>query len=670
MRNKRLFTLLSLVLIANLMLAACAPEGATPSPAAQIPTPTVEVAAKPPVEPASDTVVPANVVAIAPEFKHPDTYTTFAGNPETLDPAWASTVPDEVPLTNIYESMVRFRKDRSDEFVPVLSTGWDFNPAGDVWTFHVRQGVTFHAGGTLEPHDVAYSLQRALLMDRSGGAQWMMLEALFGLYTIEDLAMETAGVDSFEQVPQAALVATCERVKAAVSADDAAGTVTYKLARPTPWFLSMLSWSSGNGVVDMEWMVQQGAWDGDCGAWVGYHDPPAEDTVLFDRSNGTGPYVLDHWTSGEELVLLANENYWRQDGDPIWEGGPSGAPRIKRVVWKIGQRSFDTRLALFQAGEADTLGIPDQELARFEPYYKTLCRAGGRCQEVNPDGTIQAWRDLLLATQWAAMFNQQINVEGDNPFVGSGQLGGEGIPPDFFQDVHVRRAFSTCFDYDTLIADLLDGQGIQPQGPIIAGLMGYREGEPPLYAYDLARCEEEFKQAFDGALWEGGFYVQLPHDTDNDIRRLTYEILKQGIEAVNPAFVIEVIPLDWPVLLNHRRAGQLPIHVGGWQEDFHDPHSWVYGFLHSQGGWSNTINLPEELAAEYDALIERAASLTTLEERRPLYEQLQLKAQQDAVAIWLYQPIGRAHLQTWIKGFYYNPAVPFDYVYAFSKEAP
>jgi len=666
MLTKRLLTLLSLVIVANLMLAGCELEGATPSPGAQIATHTVEATAMPPDEPASDTVVATKAAVIAPEFKHPETYTTFGENPGTLDPAWSYALRDGVPLTNIYEGMVRYSKDRSDEFVPVLSTGWEFNPAGDVWTFHVRESVTFHAGGTLEPHDAAYSMQRALLQDRSGSAQWMMLEALFGLYTIEELAMETAGVDSFEEVPQEALVAACERVKGAVSADDAAGTVTYRLARPTPWFLSI----SGGAVLDMEWMVEQGDWDGDCGAWVQYHDPPVEDTVLFDRSNGTGPYKLDHWTSGEELVLVANENYWRPEGDPMWEGGPSGLPRIKRVVWKIGVFDWDTNLAQFQAGEVDWLGIPAQELARFEPFYKTLCHADGHCEEVNPDGYIQAWRELLLTTQWAAMFNQGINVEGGNPFVGSGQLDGQGIPPDFFQDVHVRRAFNYCFDVDTLIAERGSGEDLPSQGPIIAGMIGYREGEPPLYAYDLARCEQEFRQAFDGALWEQGFYLQLLHEPRGDIRRVTYEILKAGVEAVNPDFVIEVVALDWVELVNHRRAGQLPIHVGSWGEDFHDPHNWVYGFLHSEGLWSGTFNLPEETAAGYDVLIEQAASLTTLEERRPLYEQFQLKAQEDAVAIWLVQPVSSAHLQTWIKGFYFNPALPYDYIYALSKEAP
>jgi hypothetical protein len=41
--------------------------------------------------------------------------------------------------------------------------------------------------------------------------------------------------------------------------------------------------------------------------------------------------------------------------------------------------------------------------------------------------------------------------------------------------------------------------------------------------------------------------------------------------------------------------------------------------------------------------------------------------------IWMYQAVGRVHLQPWISGFYYNPAysaAEHSYVYALSKEAP
>ena len=42
------------------------------------------------------------------------------------------------------------------------------------YTFKIREGVTFHEGGTLEPHDLAYSIWRGMIQDRAGGPQWMI----------------------------------------------------------------------------------------------------------------------------------------------------------------------------------------------------------------------------------------------------------------------------------------------------------------------------------------------------------------------------------------------------------------------------------------------------------------------------------------------------------------
>jgi peptide/nickel transport system substrate-binding protein len=233
------------------------------------------------------------MAAVVPEYKNADTYVAImgAGEPETLDPAWTYETAGSAIENNIYEGMVWFEKDRTDSFVPILSTDWSVNDIGDVWTFNIREGVTFHKGGTLEPHDVAYSLQRALLQDRIDGPHWMTLEAFFGLYTVEDLALEISGAEAFEDVSDADLVATCEKVKEAVVADDEAGTVTYNLYMATPWFLSMMANSFMGAVTDREWMVENGAWDGDCATWVQWHDPAAEDTILFNEANGTGPYA-------------------------------------------------------------------------------------------------------------------------------------------------------------------------------------------------------------------------------------------------------------------------------------------------------------------------------------------------------------------------------------------
>jgi peptide/nickel transport system substrate-binding protein len=583
---------------------------------------------------------------------------------------------------NIYEGLVWFNRERTDEFIPALATDWTTNEAGDEWVFNIREGVTFHEGGTLEPHDIAYTNQRAMLQGRIDGPHWMTYEAFFGpelsMGSINDFAAAYIGKETFEELTDDDLVQVCEAIKAAVVSDDEAGTVTYKLFGPTPWFLAL---SFLGGVVDQEWMVELGDWDGDCATWTQWADPSAEESMLFNVANGTGPYKFDHWTPGEETVLVAFEDYWRTD--PIWEGGPSGPASIKRVVIK-NIDEWGTRLAMFEAGDADHIYVPAQYRPQLEPYYQTVCDMNEECAEGNPDGYIQVYTDLPTPAITPAQMNWNINVEGGNPYVGSGALDGNGITSDFFTDEHVRKAFNYCFDFDAMINDALSGDGVQAQGPIPQGMMGYREGEAPLYSYDPAKCEEEFKLADvdkdgipagedDDDVWNTGFYFQLAYNTGNDTRRLTSEILKAGIESVNPKFNIGVIGMPWPVLLSSRREGKLPIYVGGWLEDYHDPHNWVHPFLHSQGAYGRIVNMPAETAQLFDDLIVKGASLTTVEERKPVYEELQLMAEEYAVNIWEYQVLERDHFQSWIKGFYFNPAygqAPYTFIYALEKVAP
>ena len=672
---RKTLTILSLLMIFSLALAACqtAPANTGEEPAAEEPA-AEEPAAEEPAEeaaeePAAEEPMEDSEMMGAPEFKNADTYVyvTF-GDPETLDPAWTYETAGSAVQNNIYEGLVWFERERNDVFVPVLSTGWEVNDAGDQWVFDIREGVTFHEGGTLEPSDVAYSLHRALLQDRIDGPHWMTHEAFFGTFSMQESVGD--GETPIAEASSGDLVAACELVKSAVVADNDAGTVTFNLNTATPWFLALLANNFVGNVTDQEWMVDQGAWDGSCDTWQDYNDPAAEDTVLFNAANGTGPYMLDHWTPSEEIVMVANPNYWRAEGDAMWEGGPSGVASIERVV-VLNVPEFSTRLAMFEAGDADWIAVPPQFNSQLEPLYGSICDVDENCSAADAGGWATVYRDLPRPAMTPAQFNWQINSEGGNVFQGSGELDGNGIPDDFFADIHIRKAFSYCFDYETIIAEALDGEGVQAQGPIIAGMLGYRD-DGFVYSYDPDKCVEEF-QAAENGVWDTGFYMQIAYNTGNDTRRLAAEVLKAGVEGVNENFQIQVVGMPWPVLLNARRAQKLPIYVGGWLEDFHDPHNWVHPFLHSQGAYGRVVSITEPQSGEFDALIEQAASLTSADERRPVYEEIQLQAQEQAVMIWMYQPLVRMHFSPWMQGYYFNAAYPglgLSYVYAYDKVGP
>ena len=634
-------------------------------------------------KPADTTTAPSTNVS----FKNPDTFMVIngAGEPESLDPAWMYDTASSTVALNLYEGLMFFNREKIDEFVPALATDWSSNDAGDVWTFNIRDGVKFHKGGTLEPHDIAYSFARALLQGRIDGYHTITYEVFFGselsMASIKDFAAAYMGKESFDELSSDELMQVCEAVKSKVVADDAAGTVTYHTNGVIPYLFPLLSQQFLGGILDQEWMVDNGDWDGDCATWQDFADPAAEDTILFNDANGTGPYMLDHYTPGEEIVLTAFQDYWRTE--PMWEGGPSGVASIPRVVIK-NIDEWGTRLAMFEAGDADYIYAPAQYRPQLDPFIKDRCGIDeASCIEENANGYIKAFRSLPQPAITPAQLNWNINVEGGNPFTGSGELDGNGIPATFFADEHVRRAFSYCFDYDLMIKDALANEGVQAQGPIPQGMMGYLD-QAPLFSYDLAKCEEEFKLADldgdgipagedDDDVWSKGFYMQIGYNTGNDTRRLSSEILKAGIETVNPKFGIAVVGMPWPVLLNSRRAGKLPVYVGGWVEDYHDPHNWVHPFLYSQGAYGRIVNMPAETAAMFDDLILRGAAEKDTQKRTAIYEEIQTKSQELAVDIWMYQVMNGLHFQEWIDGFYYNPAYgnpEYGWVYSLSKQAP
>jgi peptide/nickel transport system substrate-binding protein len=669
--KSKLYVLFTVLAIGIMLLSACqtpAGGGTSTDPAGN---PTGEVV---PAEPGNQATTPPdsqNTQKITPKFSNPDTLMmiTGAGEPETLDPAWTYETAGASVEFNIYEGLTFFKREKVDEFIPALATDWTMSSDGKEYVFNIRKGVKFHEGGTLEPHDVAYTLARNMLQGRLDGFQWILYEAFFGpdlsSGSVKEFAKAYIGIEDFDALTADETKEVCEVIKTKVVADDEAGTVTMTFFQPVPWLFSLLSAQFMGGILDQEWMVENGDWDNDCTTWTAWADPSAEESLLFNRANGTGPYALDHWTPNEEIVLTAFPDYWRTD--PIWEGGPSGVAKIPRVVIK-NIDEWGTRLAMLQAGEADYIYVPPVYRNQMNEQIGILCSIDdSTCQETNLAGYVKGYRQLPMPAMTAAHMNWNINTEGGNPYIGSGELNGNGIPPDMFTDIHVRKAFNYCFDFGAMITESLSGEGIQAQGPILKDMMGYLNDEPLAFSYDLAKCEEEFKLADvdkDGIpagedtddIWSKGMYFQIAYNTGNDTRMLGSEILKAGLEEVNPKFNVSVVGMPWPVMLESRRQGKLPVTVAGWVEDFHDPHNWAQPFLYSQGTYGRVINLTPDIASELDSLILEGAKETDVAKRTAIYEEIQKAATDYVINIWMYQQLDGAHFQKWISGYIFNPA--------------
>ena len=106
-------------------------------------------------------------------------------------------------------------------------------------------------------------------------------------------------------------------------------------------------------------------------------------------------------------------------------------------------------------------------------------------------------------------------------------------------------------------------------------------------------------------LLEKGFKIELVYDSRNTARQIQSEVLKQGLESLNPGEIqIKVTSWSGPSTKKVSRAKGVAIMAIGWAPDFPDPDDYVNpyrtgGTLASRVGFSN---------ATIDALIDDAAA--------------------------------------------------------------
>ncbi|MCB0026960.1 MAG: ABC transporter substrate-binding protein [Anaerolineales bacterium] len=692
--NKKALALVGLLLL-SLLAVACQPEEVVVTSVVEVEKEVTRVVTETEViegeevevtRVVTETVVEEVVVTAPAEGEEmmsfdaapdPTTFTQMVfGDIDTMDPNLAYDTSSGALIDNVMEGLIYYNHTDGTSYVPALATEVPSEANGGIsedgltYVFNIREGVTFHDGGTLEPHDFAYTFQRGLLQSDPNGPQWLLLEPILG-YSSGDVTEEIAGGE-YAGDPDALranasaedLLAVCEKVQAAVVADDEAGTLTFNLALPWGPFLATLAQSWGS-TFDMEWAVANGAWDGTCETWQDFYAPGSENDELSGIINGTGPYMLDHWTPGEEYVLTANPNYWRTE--PIWEGGPSGVASIDTVIVQI-VNEWGTRFAALQAGDAETVTVNTENETQVDPLVGEFCDWETlECtpNEANPNGQLRKW-DLLPSvsrTDAFMVFDIATDENGNNPYIGSGQLDGNGIPANFFSDIHVRKAMNYCFDYDLYNEEALLGKGVRNNGPIILGMLGYNP-DGAMYEFDLDACADEFAQAWDGVLPETGFRFQIAFNTGNTTRQTVGEIFQANLASVNELYQVEIVGLPWPTFLRAFRARQIPVVVSGWVEDIHDPHNWAQPF--TVGTYAGRQGLPEDLLGQFQELVTAGVLASDPAEREQIYFDLQQLHHDEAIQVTLLQSTGFRFEQRWVNDWFFRVGQFGSYYYAYS----
>ncbi|MFZ5880132.1 MAG: ABC transporter substrate-binding protein [Chloroflexota bacterium] len=590
---------------------------------------------------------------------------------DTLDPALAYDAASGEIIQNVYETLVFYDGAKADEFVPQLAESWTLSEDGRVWTFHIRQGVKFHEGGDLTPSDVAYSFQRGLLQGGYSSPQWLLAEPFFGR-GIDDISLVVDGEGDCADdrycmidLPAQALKAACEKVQAAIVADDAAGTVTMTLAQPWGPFLANLAQPWGS-IMDREWVIENGGWDGSCDSWQNFYGMTSEEDPFSAIANGTGPFVLDELIQGDRVSLDWNRNYWRE------------MPRIMRVIlkevtdWKI-------RKAMMQAGDADRAEVPSEGYSEMKKLVGERCEFDlytneYNCKVIDDFRPLRVYLGQPAASQDVLLFNWDIKTheKDPNPYIGSGALDGDGIPPDFFSDVHIRKGFAYAFDWDTFITTAFDGDAIRSHQLPLPGMNGFFSYAQH-YEYDLEKSAREFKLADldkdgipagedpEGDVWTTGFRFQIMHIQGKRQRSIISENLSINLSKVNELFMVESLGRPWDAYVRSNRVRPLPIMTAGWREDIHDPHNWFEPY--TQGSYAGRQVLPEDIQAQFNEILERGLAETDPVQRAQIYKEATNLYYNLCIGLPLVIPTRHFYTQRWVQGIIPNPAYQGTYFY-------
>jgi peptide/nickel transport system substrate-binding protein len=246
MKRSWLAVSISLTIVFAIAFAACGPT-ATETPSAEL---------------------PAGAGATQPPMGDEPTAADMpmeGGEPVTLhvgiDYIWDTANPTfgwyNYALRNlIYDTLIE--NTDIDKFEPGLAESWSVSDDGLVWTFNIRDGVTFHDGTPCTAEDIAWSLNWTIDME------------------VETFSFYLA---NFEEI---------------VALDP--HTLQVTLTEPVGNMESAL--------LIYTWILPRSVWEG-----MTY-----DEIMEFEDLSagiGTGPYKLTEWQESEYLILDANENYWR-----------------------------------------------------------------------------------------------------------------------------------------------------------------------------------------------------------------------------------------------------------------------------------------------------------------------------------------------------------------------
>jgi peptide/nickel transport system substrate-binding protein len=481
------------------------------------------------------------------------------GDPRDLDPAKAYDTASSMIIDNIYEKLVDYKivdGKWTPEIVPALAESWDVSKDGMTYTFHLRRNVTFHDGTKFNASAVVYSFERAKKMNL--GPYGPVLGVAYG---------SARAIDEY--------------------------TVEIKLKHPYQPFLQVLA-HSVCAIVSPTAVEQHGGVEANTiNQWM--------NTNMV----GTGPFVLEKWTQGSEVLLRRNDKYWGQK------------PALNRVVIRTIKEPT-TQMMNLQRGDIDIAeGLTLEEIDRIK-------KQGDPRVKIVQSDYVFTRQHLTINTERAPLNNKL-----------------------------VRQAIAYGMNYDAFIQGVLVGHGSRIYAMVPPGMIGYDETVKG-YDYNLQRANQLLDQAGYPKGNNGMRNISLvySYNEGNPVRQRVGVIFQSQMKDLG--INVEIQPLSWPAWLDATDTGGFQIGFLGWQADYPAGDNMLYPLCHSDnvgpGGNSARYSNPE-----VDELIEQIMNETDEAKLKQLYRDAQEIINEDCPYIHMYVPEDNMAVGKWVNGFAYYP---------------
>ena len=373
---------------------------------------------------------------------HRDTLTVAISKEHKSLLPYGSNDTGTCPITHqIYESLIKTDADMN--LVPGLATAWEQIDETH-FRFTLREGVKFHNGNPFTAEDVLYT------------------------YT--------------QNTATAATASTIGPIDIANCVIENDYSIIIALSKPYPAFLNCCSLDIA-AIVDKETMEADPE---------GYAANPV----------GTGPFKFVSWTSGDNIQMEANDEWW---------GGEINFDKlILRVIPEASTRAIEA-----EAGGVDIASIAVSDAANTEssPAVKL---------QVHP----------ILNTSFVS-FNCDIEP---------------------FNNVKVRQAIALAIDSEAIVKATTRGYAELATSFLAPGIWGYHDADSEFEGYDVERA----KQLLAEAGYPDGFSCTMISNANQSTAEMIQAYLKEiGIN-------VELNVADFATWLDSITNGKQQMYIGGW----------------------------------------------------------------------------------------------------------